>query len=98
MFWNKKKSQELSNQMANINPNPVWIKNQEGQICGVKTTRGVFTIKTYSGLMMGTPNKTVMYMFNQNGDRVAWDIRSNEELMDVVNEYMKPFIPQMENV
>lgn len=93
MFWNKKKAQKIANEASQAKP--IWYKNEAGQICGVKTLNGEFTIKTYAGLMMSAPGSQVMYMFNKHGDKVAWDIRSVEELNEVVNSYMIPI--QREN-
>lgn len=91
MFWNKKKAQNLANESAqSAVPQPVWVKNEAGELCGVKTLHGEFTIKTYAGLMMSAPGSKIMYMYNHRGDKVAWDIRSDEELMEVVNSYMQP--------
>lgn len=70
MFFSKKKPQ----------PNvPQYLQNDKGQLVGVRVGDKDYRIAAYE-LMMGTPGQKSIYLFDKNGQKVAWDIKSFEEL------------------
>lgn len=58
---------------------PLYFKNQKGELVGVKLGEKDFRIATYE-LMMGSPGQKSIYLFDKYGQKVAWDIKSYEEL------------------
>ena len=70
MFFSKKKPQPIV---------PQYLKNDKGQLVGVRMGEKDYRIATYE-LMMGTPGQKSIYLFDKFGEKVAWDIKSFEEL------------------
>lgn len=70
MFFSKKKPQPIV---------PQYLKNDKGQLVGVRMGENDYRIATYE-LMMGTPGQKSIYLFDKFGEKVAWDIKSFEEL------------------
>lgn len=70
MFFSKKKPQPIM---------PQYLKNDKGQLVGVRVGDKDYRIAAYE-LMMGTPGQKSIYLFDKNGQKVAWDIKSFEEL------------------
>lgn len=70
MFFSKKKQQPIV---------PQYLKNDKGQLVGVRMGENDYRIATYE-LMMGTPGQKSIYLFDKFGEKVAWDIKSFEEL------------------
>ena len=58
---------------------PQYFKNEKGQLVGVSMGEKYYRIATYE-LMIGTPGQKSMYLFDKLGKKVAWDIKSFEEL------------------
>ena len=70
MFFSKKKPQPIV---------PQYLKNDNGQLVGVRMGENDYRIATYE-LMMGIPGQKSIYLFDKFGEKVAWDIKSFEEL------------------
>ncbi|MBO7527486.1 MAG: hypothetical protein J6T74_06305 [Clostridia bacterium] len=70
MFFSKKKPQPIV---------PQYLKNDKGQLVGVRIGEKDYRIAAYE-LMMGTPGQKSIYLFDKLGQKVAWDIKSFEEL------------------
>lgn len=70
MFFSKKKPQPIV---------PQYLKNDNGQLVGVRMGEKDYRIATYE-LMMGIPGQKSIYLFDKFGEKVAWDIKSFEEL------------------
>ena len=79
MFFSKKKPQPIV---------PQYIKNDKDQLIGVLMGEKVYRIAAYE-LMMGTPGQKSIYLFDKNGQKVAWDIKSFEELDTMLKSWQR---------
>jgi hypothetical protein len=70
MFFSKKKPQPIV---------PQYLKNDKGQLIGVRMGEKDYRIAAYE-LMMGKPGQKSIYLFDKNGQKVAGNIKSFEEL------------------
>ena len=77
MFFSKKKPQPIV---------PQYLKNDKGQLVGVRVGEKDYRIATYE-LMMGTPGQKSIYLFDKFGEKVAWDIKSFEELDNMLKSW-----------
>lgn len=77
MFFSKKKPQPIV---------PQYLKNDKGQLVGVRMGENDYRIATYE-LMMGMPGQKSIYLFDKFGEKVAWDIKSFEELDNMLKSW-----------
>lgn len=79
MFFSKKKPQPIV---------PQYLKNDKGQLIGVRMGEKDYRIAVYE-LMMRTPGQKSIYLFDKNGQKVAWDIKSFEELDTMLKSWQR---------
>ena len=71
MFFNKKKPQPLE---------PIYVKNDQGALVGVRMGEKDYRIAVYDLMMSNSPGQKSIYLFDKFGQKIAWDIKSFEEL------------------
>ena len=81
MFFNKKKPQPLE---------PIYVKNDQGALVGVRMGEKEFRLAAYDLMMSNNPGQKIIYMYDKLGNKVAWDIRSFEELDNMLRTSFQP--------
>lgn len=79
MFFSKKKPQPIV---------PQYIKNDKEQLIGVLMGEKVYRIAAYE-LMLRMPGQKSIYLFDKNGQKVAGDIKSFEELDTMLKSWQR---------
>ena len=59
---------------------PVYIKNEKGALVGVRVGEKDYRIASYDLMMSNSPGQKSIYLFDKFGQKIAWDIKSFEEL------------------
>lgn len=67
---------------------PQYLKNDNGQLVGVRMGENEYRVATYE-LMMKAPGQKSMYLFDKQGNKVAWDIKSFEELDTMLKSWKR---------
>lgn len=62
---------------------PQYIK-KNNKLVGVKMGEKEYRIATYELMMANSPGQKSIYLFDKFGQKVAWDIKSFEELDDML--------------
>lgn len=62
---------------------PQYIQDKMGQIVGVRMGNKNYRIAVYD-LMMNTPGEKSIYLYDNTGKKIAWDIKSFNELDDML--------------
>lgn len=81
MFWKKKTPQIVE---------PVYLKNDKGTLVGVRMGEKEFRLAAYDLMMCNNPGQKIIYMYDKLGNKVAWDIRSFEELDNMLRTSFQP--------
>jgi hypothetical protein len=64
---------------------PEYLHDRAGKISAVKMGEKIFRIAQYD-LMMNVSGQKSIYLFDHLGNKVAWDIKSFEELDDMLRK------------
>lgn len=57
---------------------------KDGKVIGVRMGTKDYRIAAYDLMMSNTPGQKSIYLFDKFGQKVAWDIKSFEELDDML--------------
>jgi hypothetical protein len=70
-----------------MNVEPMYINDKNtGAIVGVRVGKNNYRIAAYDLMMTNSPGQKSIYLFNKFGEKVAWDIKSFEELDDMLRK------------
>lgn len=78
MFFKKKQPVE-----------PQYI-TKDNKLVGVKMGKKEYRIAAYDLMMSNSPGQKSIYLFDKFGQKIAWDIKSFEELDDMLRTSFKP--------
>lgn len=78
MFFKKKQPVE-----------PQYI-TKDNKLVGVKMGKKEYRIAAYDLMMSNSPGQKSIYLFDKFGQKIAWDIKSFEELDDMLRTSFQP--------
>lgn len=78
MFFKKKQPVE-----------PQYI-TKDNKLVGVKMGKKEYRIAAYDLMMSNSPGQKSIYLFDKLGQKIAWDIKSFEELDDMLRTSFQP--------
>ncbi len=78
MFFKKKQPVE-----------PQYI-TKDNKLVGVKMGKKEYRIAAYDLMMSNSPGQKSIYLFDKFGQKIAWDIKSFEELDNMLRTSFKP--------
>ena len=63
---------------------------KDNKLVGVKMGKKEYRIAAYDLMMSNSPGQKSIYLFDKFGQKIAWDIKSFEELDNMLRTSFKP--------